>query len=110
MTAVIARRDTRSIRRPLGAARRITAAEVRLVLREPAVLVGLVAFPAVTLLVLAGVFGSEPDPEFAGARPSEHYVVGYIGVVLAQIGLVTLPVHVASRRELGIARRYRAAG
>jgi ABC-2 type transport system permease protein len=89
---------------------RITALELRLLLREPGVLVGLIAFPAVTVLILAGVFGSAPDPEFAGVRPSEHYVVGYVGVVLAQVGLVALPVHVASRRELGVLRRYRASG
>ena len=99
--------------RSLGAvtaALRITAVELRLFLREPAVLVGLVAFPAVTVLVLAGVFGSVPDPDFAGVSPSEHYVVGYIGVVLAHMGVVALPVHIASRRELGVVRRYRASG
>ena len=71
---------------------RLTAVELRLLLREPGVLVGLVAFPAVTVLVLAGVFGSDPDPDFGGVIPSEHYVVGYVGVVLASLGLVTLPV------------------
>jgi ABC-2 type transport system permease protein len=84
---------------------RITAVELRLLLRQPGVLVGLLAFPAVTLLVIAGVFGSDPDPDFGGAIPSEHYVVGYVGVVLASLGLVTLP-----SRELGVLRRYRAAG
>lgn len=96
--------------RRLGAAARVAALELRLLLREPAMLVGLVAFPAVTVLVLAGVFGSTPDPEFAGVRPSEHYVVGYVGVVLAYMGMVALPVHLASRREAGVDRRYRASG
>jgi ABC-2 type transport system permease protein len=89
---------------------RLTALELRLLLREPGVLVGLVAFPAVTVLVLAGVFGSDPDPDFGGVIPSEHYVVGYVGVVLASLGLVTLPAHLASHRERGVLRRYRAAG
>ena len=69
---------------------RLTAVELRLLMREPGVLVSLVAFPAVTVLVLAGVFGSDPDPDFGGVIPSEHYVVGYVGVVLASLGLVTL--------------------
>ena len=89
---------------------RLTGLELRLLLREPGVLVGLVAFPAVTVLVLAGVFGSDPDPDFGGVIPSEHYVIGYVGVVLASLGLVTLPAHLASHRELGVLRRYRAAG
>lgn len=99
--------------RPLDGLRttaRVAALELRLFLREPVMIVGLVAFPAVTVLVLAGVFGTTPDPDFAGVRPSEHYVVGYVGVVLAHMGLVALPVHVASRRELGVVRRYRASG
>jgi ABC-2 type transport system permease protein len=89
---------------------RLLATELRLLLREPGVLVGLIAFPAVTVLVLAGVFGSSPDPEFGGVRPSEHYVVGYVGVVLASMGLVTLPTLIAAHRERGVLRRYRASG
>lgn len=92
------------------AAVRLAAAEARLVVREPAVLVGLVVFPAVTALIIAGSFGNTPDPEFGGVAPTEHYVVGYLGVVLAQLGLVSLPVHLAAYRELGVLRRYRAAG
>lgn len=91
-------------------AARVAALDLRLFLREPGVLVGLIGFPAVMVLVLAGVFGSAPDPDFGGVRPSEHYVVGYLGVVLAYVGLVAIPVHVASRRELGVVRRFRASG
>lgn len=101
---------SRRVAGPLRISARICALELRLLLREPGVLVGLVGFPAVTVLVLAGVFGSSPDTAFGGVRPSEHYVVGYVGVVLAYVGLVAVPVHVASRRESGALRRYRAAG
>lgn len=98
------------LRRGLRTAARIAAVELRLLLREPVVAVGLVAFPAVTMLILAGVFGSIPDPDFGGVAPSRYYVVGYIGVVLAHMGLVVLPAHVASSRELGVVRRFRASG
>ncbi len=94
----------------LRTAARITALELRLLAREPMVMVGLVAFPAVTVLILASVFGSVPDPDFAGVKPSDHYVIGYMGVVIAQMGLVTLPTHIATHRELGVLRRYRASG
>ena len=88
----------------------LTRNELRLLRREPGVLVGLIAFPAVTVLILAGVFGSTPDPEFGGVVPSEHYIVGYVGVVLASMGLVTLPATLAEHRERGVLRRYRASG
>jgi len=88
----------------------LTRMELRLLRREPGVLVGLIGFPAVTVLVLAGVFGSHPDPDFGGVSPSQHYIVGYVGVVLASMGLVTLPAWLAERRERGVLRRYRASG
>ena len=101
---------TRGARASWRTIARLTATELRLLGREPGALVGLLAFPAVTVLVLAGVFGNTPDPDFGGIAPSEHYVVGYVGVVLASMGLVTLPAHLAAHRELGVLRRYRASG
>ena len=89
---------------------RLAVTELRLLLREPMVAVGLIGFPLVTVIVLAGVFGDAPDPEFGGVAPSDHYLAGYIGVVLASMGLITIPVHLATHRELGVLRRFRAAG
>jgi ABC-2 type transport system permease protein len=89
---------------------RLTRLELRLLLREPMVAVSLVGFPVATVLILAGVFGQAPDPEFAGVAPDDHYLAGYVGVVLAALGLITIPVHVATHRELGVLRRFRASG
>lgn len=89
---------------------RLTAIELRLLIREPMVLVGLLGVPVVAMIVIAGVFGQTPDPEFGGVAPDDYYVAGYLGVVLASLGLVTLPVHIATSRELGVIRRYRASG
>ena len=89
---------------------RLTATNLRLMVREPMVAVGLIGFPLATVLVLAGVFGQVPDPDFGGVAPDDHYLAGYIGVVLAALGLITLPVHIATARELGVTRRFRASG
>lgn len=91
-------------------AARLVRTELRLLMREPMVSISLIALPLTMVLVLAGVFGQSPDPEFAGVAPSDHYVTGYVGVVLASLGLTVLPVHVATQREQGVLRRYRAAG
>ena len=89
---------------------RLTGTELRLLVRDPMVAIGLVALPVVMVLVLAGVFGNAPDPDFGGVAPDDHYVAGYIGVVLAALGLITIPVHIASHREAGVLRRFQAAG
>jgi ABC-2 type transport system permease protein len=95
---------------PLRAAFRLAALELRLLAREPMVAVSLIGFPAVTVLILAGVFGQSPDPDFGGVAPSDHYIAGYVGVVVAALGLITLPVRLATYRELGVTRRFRASG
>ena len=87
---------------------RLARAEARLFLREPIVLIFVFAFPVITVLVLGGVF-NKSDTAFEGAVPSDYYVAGYIGVVLAAIGLIMLPVHLASYRERGVLRRFRTS-
>ncbi len=87
---------------------RLVWTELKLVLREPVVLTFVFAFPVITVLVLGGVFG-EQDPSFEGVKPSDYYAAGYIGVVIAAIGLIMLPVHLAGYRERGVIRRFRVS-
>lgn len=90
-------------------ARKLIRSEWRLFLREPLAMTFVVAFPVITVLVLGGVF-DEDDPAFGGAAPSDYYVAAYFGVVIAAVGLVMVPVHVATYRERGVLRRMDAAG
>ena len=84
---------------------RLAATELKLFVREPMVLTFVFAFPVLTVLILGGVFDDD-DPNFEGALPSDYYIAAYIGVVIAAIGLVMLPVHLASYRERGVLRRF----
>ena len=89
--------------------RRLLTSEFRLLLREPLVLAFVVAFPVITVLVLGGVFDDD-DPAFEGTLPSDYYIAAYFGVVIAAVGLIMLPVHIAAYREAGVLRRLDAAG
>src|SRR5215207_11579068 len=89
---------------------RLIGTELRLVLREPLVLAFVFAFPVVTVLVIAGSFAAEDAPDFFGVEPAQWYVASYLSVVIAAIGLVMVPVHVAAYRERGVLRRFTAAG
>ena len=88
----------------------LSLAELRLFLREPATAIFSFGFPLVLLVVLASVFGGRGALRFGGVTPGEYYLVSYLGVVIGAIGLVSLPVQVATYRERGLFRRYRAAG
>lgn len=89
---------------------KLVRTELRLVLREPLVLAFVFAFPIVTVLVIAGSFGADDAHSFAFVNPSQWYVASYLAVVIAAIGLVMVPVHLAGYRERGVLRRFAAAG
>ncbi len=94
----------------LPAALRLIRAEFRLTVRDPLVLTFVFVFPIVTMLIIGGAFGTDPDPAFGGTNPSQWYVASYFTVVIAATGLIMLPVHLASYRERGVLRRFAAAG
>jgi ABC-2 type transport system permease protein len=87
---------------------KLTWVEIKLFGREPIAVVFALAFPLVVLLVLAGAFGNDVAP-FGGVRAVDYYLPGYLAVVIASVGLIGLPVHLAGLRERGVLRRLRAS-
>jgi ABC-2 type transport system permease protein len=94
----------------MNATLRLVRTEFKLLLREPLVLTFVFAFPIITVLVIAGSFNGNDRHDFAGIEPSQWYVASYLAVVIAAIGLVMVPVHLASYRERGVLQRFTAAG
>jgi len=93
-----------------GTVGRLVSAELKLMTRDPLVLTFVFAFPIVTMLIIGGAFGTQPDRAFDFVNPAHWYVASYLTVVIAATGLVMLPVHLASYRERGVLRRFAAAG
>jgi ABC-2 type transport system permease protein len=89
---------------------RLVRTELTLMTRDPLVLTFVFAFPIVTMLIIGGAFGTNPDPAFDFVNPAHWYVASYLTVVIAATGLVMLPVHLASYRERGVLRRFAVAG
>lgn len=87
---------------------KLTWVELKLFVREPFALIFTFVFPLVVLVVLFGSFNAN-DSDFPGSSPRTYYLASYIGVVIAAVGLITIPVHVAAYRERGILRRFRAS-
>jgi ABC-2 type transport system permease protein len=89
---------------------RLVRTELTLIKRDPLTLTFVFAFPVLTMLIIGGSFGTKPDIAFEGANPSHWYVASYLTVVIAAMGLIMLPVHLASYRERGVLRRFALAG
>jgi ABC-2 type transport system permease protein len=92
------------------AVRRLVGTELTLMRRDPLTLTFVFAFPVLTMLIIGGAFGTKPDPGFANTNPSHWYVASYLTVVIAAVGLVMMPVHLAAYRERGVLRRFAVAG
>ncbi|HJW75074.1 MAG TPA: ABC transporter permease, partial [Thermoleophilia bacterium] len=91
---------------------KLTWTEIKLLVREPVTMLFTFAFPLFVLLVLGGIFRNErvTGGTFEDVLAMDYYVPGYIGLVIASIGMISLPVHLATYRERGVLRRFRASG
>ena len=96
----------------------MTRAEMRLFRREPFSVVFVLAFPLMMMLLLSAVFGNDEadanDIEngmlvWRGVTPTDYYTAGSVAVIVAALGLMTLPINLSGYREQGILRRLRAS-
>jgi ABC-2 type transport system permease protein len=96
----------------------MTRAEFRLFSREPFSIVFVLAFPLMMMMLLAAVFGNDQadanDVEngmlvWRGVTPANYYTAGSVVVIIAALGLMTLPINLTGYRERGILRRLRAS-
>jgi ABC-2 type transport system permease protein len=93
------------------ALRELTWVELKLFVREPLTVLFVLVLPVVVLYILNGVFGEAPAaPEvWDGLRSVDFYTPSYAALVVATVGVLSVPVHLAGYREQGVLRRFRAS-
>lgn len=93
--------------RPLTAYSRLLNVQMKLFLREPFAVFFTIVFPLVLIFILSSAFG-----HFA-AHPGYHVsdlnVPSLMAFVLANLGLIGIPVVITIYKEHGILKRYRAS-
>jgi ABC-2 type transport system permease protein len=96
----------------------MTRTEFRLFRREPFSVVFVLAFPLMMMVLLAAVFGDKQADAtkiqngmliWRGVTPSNYYTGASVAVIVAALGLLTLPTTLAGYRERGILRRFHAS-
>lgn len=96
----------------------MTRAEFRLFRREPLSIVFVLAFPLMMMLLLSAVFGNDQAEAqeiengmlvWRGVTPTNYYTAASVAVVVAALGLMTVPINLSGYRERGILRRLRAS-
>ena len=89
-------------------ARALTLVEAKLYLRQPAAVFFSIAFPVLLLVLFGFLFGDLPLSASSGLKIIDFYLPALIAAFIGQAGMVSLPIFLASYRELGILKRYQA--
>jgi ABC-2 type transport system permease protein len=79
---------------------RLTKLELLLFIREPIGTFFTIAFPVILLLALGSAFG-DVDVDIGDFRYVDIYVPALIGMIIANLGLMSLPIVLAEYREQG---------
>jgi ABC-2 type transport system permease protein len=96
----------------------MTRSEFRLFRREPFSVIFVLAFPLMMMVLLAAVFGNrQADAHkiqngmlmWRGVTPANYYTPASVAVIVAALGLMTLPITLTTYRQRGILRRFRAS-
>lgn len=96
----------------------MTRSEFRLFRREPLSIVFVLAFPLMMMMLLSAVFGNhQADANkiqsgmlmWRGVTPANYYAAASVAVIVAALGLMTLPITLVDYRQRGILRRFRAS-
>jgi ABC-2 type transport system permease protein len=87
---------------------KLTLAECKLYFRFPIAAFFTLALLPMILVILGGIFGNAPADQFGGRGFLDWAVPGFIAMVIAISAIMSLPMSMATYRERGILRRYRA--
>jgi ABC-2 type transport system permease protein len=89
---------------------RLAWLEAKLLLREPITLVFVLGLPLVMQVVMGAVFGNDVEEGFyRGVGAMDYYMGAYVALVVAALGFINLPTHLAAYRERGVLRRFEAS-
>jgi ABC-2 type transport system permease protein len=87
---------------------KLAGIEFRLYLREPIASFFTLAFPVMLLVLFGSIYGNKPNHFFGGLGFVDTSVPAYTAIIIGTTGLMSLAISVASHREQGVLRRYKA--
>ena len=92
----------------MNATLKMTWTEFKLLLRNPVAVGFTIPFPVMLILIYGLIWGNTPNPLYGGYGMIDVLVPAYLALIIVTAGLMNLPIALASRREQGILRRFRA--
>ena len=87
---------------------KLTLVEAKLYLREPMAAFFTLVFPLMMLFLFGSIYGNEPTDFYNGRGSVDVSVPGYMAMIIGTVGLLSIAITMATYRETGVLRRYRA--
>jgi len=88
--------------------RKLAVVQAKLYLREPLNVFFTLALGPLLLVLLGLIFGNKPDPMLGGLAYLDIATPAYMAVIIVLVGLAAVPISSATRREMGVLRRFSA--
>ncbi len=87
---------------------KLTLVQSKLYLREPIGAFFTLLFAPLVLILFGFIYGNDPMPMLDGRGSMDVSVPAYTGMIIGSVGLLSVPIATAARREAGVLRRFRA--
>ena len=87
---------------------KLTVVQAKLYLREPIGAFFTLLFAPLVLILFGFIYGNDPQTAFGGLGSMDVSVPAYTGMIIGTVGLMSVPISTAARREAGVLRRFRA--
>ena len=85
---------------------KLTLVEMKLYLREPMAAFFTLAYAPMILFIFGFIYGNEPTSFFGGSGYIDIAIPSFIALIIASVGLMTLPIDTGLAREKGVLRRF----
>jgi ABC-2 type transport system permease protein len=80
----------------------------KLYFREPISVFFTLAFAPMLVVIFGAIFGNAPSPMFAGRGSMDISIPSYISLIIASVGIMSIPINLSSQKESGVLRRFQA--
>lgn len=87
---------------------KLALVQTKLYLREPMSVFFTLCFGPIMLVIMGFIFGSLPRTELGGMSQMDLSTTSFIALILGITGLTSVPIVTATRREMGVLRRFAA--
>jgi ABC-2 type transport system permease protein len=87
---------------------RLLLTNFQLYLREPVSTFFTLAFAPMLVVIFGAIYGNEPSALFGGRGSMDVTLPAYIGLIIAGVGILSMPINLTAQKESGVLRRFQA--